>query len=830
MRPQLSVVIPLYNEEKRLSSSIDKIFSFLKDYPLSTEVIFVNDGSKDGTEALLKTYEKQYRFCLISYSPNHGKGYAVRQGALAARGAWVAFFDIDLATPLEELHQLRVSIELNNSAVVLGNRRMQGSTGKQGESFLRTFLGGGFTLLSRAFVPSVSDFTCGFKCFRRDAAERIFAVARIDRWAFDTELIYLARHFRFPIKQIPVAWAHDERSQVRVLKDVLSSLKELFLIAWYSVSGAYGSRRTSRSGIFAHWGAVCIAFLGTLLVVAPLIVFPYVAGNQYQGINIAHFATDEHYYLARMHEALAGHALGQPFLAEGKEAPDPTFSYVERAIAAPLRLVGAENVDTVTLVNALDAVGVFILILLLYAFIFRLSRNRLLAAATAFFVVCGYSIVYNKFLFYSDFNTYGRSFFPWASSVPFFAFLYFLYESVVSRRGIWYTSATTLFLGILFYTYFFSWTFAGALLFSLIVVYALARSWRQVRDICAIGAIGLLLGFPNLLALFSFYASPAGAKTSFFLFAQHAHTPVISAVGLATLAVALVYVWFDRKDQNTPFIWGIIFAGWIALNQQILSGRIVQYGHYYWYFIVPLCIIVISYFIFRLMPRGWRLWWPIALIVIALVNTAGGQYRSFFTTLPDKLREQAYAPILEKLNTEPPGTVFMEAEGDEYPFLVRIYTSDNLYWVPAAENHVFPVGRLEEALLAHLYLNRNARANPTKYLSMLLAQGAINEYTSMYEDLEGYRSGLDYYTYRQKLASNDPSLIAPRAALMNELAMRYKELFPNRAALRSLLTARGVRYVIVDPANYSEWDISVLNPMVLIASSTDLELYSIQGP
>ncbi|MEN9561311.1 MAG: hypothetical protein RIQ56_584 [Candidatus Parcubacteria bacterium] len=239
MKPELSIVIPLYNEQERIPKTIGIIFDFLKTYDSTTEVIFVNDGSKDDTSRVLEEYKKVYDFRIVSYSENRGKGYAVRQGVFAADGSWIAFFDIDLATPLTALDELLRHMKTGKEEILIGSRRIEGSAILKTESGLRTFLGQGYTLLSRIFVPEVRDFTCGFKAYRRDVAKKIFAAAKIDRWAFDTEVLYLGKRFGYSIRQIPVQWTHDTASRVRVWRDVAHSLKELALIVWFSVSGSY---------------------------------------------------------------------------------------------------------------------------------------------------------------------------------------------------------------------------------------------------------------------------------------------------------------------------------------------------------------------------------------------------------------------------------------------------------------------------------------------------------------------------------------------------------------------------------------------------------------
>lgn len=231
-----SIVIPVYNEEKRLRENLPAIFDFFRSSGVSFEALFVNDGSTDGTKSVLLEFKQSYPFTLISYERNRGKGYAVRKGVLASKGDWVIFFDIDLATPLNEFTHFR-SFRESSDDVIIGSRRLADSHIRKNESALRVALGSGFSLLSRFLVPAVSDFTCGFKCFSRRAAMGIFQLARIDRWAFDTEILYLARLQKFSVKEMPVSWSHSADSRVRVLSDVLTSARDLLRIrvnAWRS--------------------------------------------------------------------------------------------------------------------------------------------------------------------------------------------------------------------------------------------------------------------------------------------------------------------------------------------------------------------------------------------------------------------------------------------------------------------------------------------------------------------------------------------------------------------------------------------------------------------
>lgn len=234
-----SIIIPVYNEEKRIPKKIGEIFSFfnaIKEHKI--EIIFVNDGSRDATTEVLKKYQLEYQFAVVSYEQNRGKGYAVRQGVMQANGDYLIFFDIDLATPLVEFNHL---LEFMNAGdqVIIGSRRLEKSQIKKSESKIRTFLGHGFTKISNILVPGITDFTCGFKCFSRAAAKIIFSVARIDRWGFDTELLYIAKLKKIPIRQMAVTWLHDDDSRVRVLKAIFSSFRELIEMKLNQLRGFY---------------------------------------------------------------------------------------------------------------------------------------------------------------------------------------------------------------------------------------------------------------------------------------------------------------------------------------------------------------------------------------------------------------------------------------------------------------------------------------------------------------------------------------------------------------------------------------------------------------
>ncbi len=238
MLPVYSIIVPLYNEERRIKHHIPEIISYFEKVEQPVEIIFVNDGSTDRTLELLESYKYHSWVRTISYKSNRGKGYAVRQGVSVAMGRWIVFFDVDLATPLSEFDHLRSFMEPSD-LIIVGSRNLADSRMIKKESALRMFLGRGFGWLSAIFVPGISDFTCGFKCYSRFAAQTIFPKARINRWAFDTELLFIAKIKNIPIREMPVTWAHDTDSRVRVFHDVLSSARELACIFFNWILGRY---------------------------------------------------------------------------------------------------------------------------------------------------------------------------------------------------------------------------------------------------------------------------------------------------------------------------------------------------------------------------------------------------------------------------------------------------------------------------------------------------------------------------------------------------------------------------------------------------------------
>jgi dolichyl-phosphate beta-glucosyltransferase len=238
----ISIVIPAYNEERRLPATLGAILDYLGSGDWTRwEIVVVNDGSRDTTAAVAAEFAAAHPGVRVLENPgNRGKGYSVRHGMIEATGDWVLFTDSDLSAPIEELDKMIAAARGQGAAVAIGSRALDRSLIEAHQSLFREVAGRIFNLLMRATTGlPFADTQCGFKLFERAAAQAIFPRQRIERWGFDAEVLFIARHLGYKTIEVPVRWSHSEGTKVSMFSDSLNMFIDLLRIRRNQVLGRY---------------------------------------------------------------------------------------------------------------------------------------------------------------------------------------------------------------------------------------------------------------------------------------------------------------------------------------------------------------------------------------------------------------------------------------------------------------------------------------------------------------------------------------------------------------------------------------------------------------
>ena len=236
----ISIVIPAYNEEKRIGRSIKQIVKYLDKKKYSYEVIVVDDGSIDKTIDVVKKAGNKY-VKIIKNKKNMGKGFSVKTGILNAKYPLVLFSDSDLATPIEELDKFMEYIKSYD--IVIASRNLKESNIKVKQPVYRQLMGKTFPLLVNLIaLGGFRDTQCGFKLFKTDAAKKIVSLQTFNRFSFDVEILFIAKKLGYKIKEAPVVWIDKEGSKVNPIKDSIKMLIDLFKIRLNNLLGKYGGK------------------------------------------------------------------------------------------------------------------------------------------------------------------------------------------------------------------------------------------------------------------------------------------------------------------------------------------------------------------------------------------------------------------------------------------------------------------------------------------------------------------------------------------------------------------------------------------------------------
>jgi dolichyl-phosphate beta-glucosyltransferase len=238
LNPFLSIIIPAHNEENRLPGTLAQVFKFLDQQAFPFEVIVVENGSSDRTQQIAQEFAKQNKDLHVIQNRQPGKGLAIRRGVQAATGDYLFFCDADLSMPIEEIGKF-LPPQLPHVDIAIASREAPGAV-RYNEPYYRHLTGRVFNTLIRLLVlPGLQDTQCGFKCIRAEVARDIFPYQTLTGWAFDVELLYIARRHGYQLVEIPIDWYFNDDSKISVFRDSLRMFLDLLLI-----------RRNARRGLY----------------------------------------------------------------------------------------------------------------------------------------------------------------------------------------------------------------------------------------------------------------------------------------------------------------------------------------------------------------------------------------------------------------------------------------------------------------------------------------------------------------------------------------------------------------------------------------------------
>ncbi len=234
----LSIIIPVYNEERRLPNTLEEVFAFLSTQPYQAEVIIVDNGSQDRTLEIAQEYARTQPLLTVLHIPQKGKGIAVKQGMLAARGNYRFMCDADFSMPASEIQRF-LPPQLSDFDIAIASREAPGAR-RFNEPHYRHFIGRVFNGLIRLIaLPGLHDTQCGFKCFRAEVAEDIFPLQTISGWAFDVEVLFIARKRGYRIVELAVPWYFNPESKINVVRDATRMALDLLKIRLNAWRGLY---------------------------------------------------------------------------------------------------------------------------------------------------------------------------------------------------------------------------------------------------------------------------------------------------------------------------------------------------------------------------------------------------------------------------------------------------------------------------------------------------------------------------------------------------------------------------------------------------------------
>lgn len=240
--PLLSIIIPAYNEERRLPTSLEQVGGFVAAQTYPSEVIIVDNNSRDATRQIAEAFAAAHAYARVLSEPRQGKGAAVKTGMLAARGEYLFICDADLSMPIEEVSKF-VPPALDACDVAIASREAPGAR-RVGEPEYRHLMGRVFNWIVRLLaIPGIQDTQCGFKVFRRQVAHEVFPLQTIDGWGFDVEVLFIALRRGYRLVEVPITWHYRPQTKISPLRDSINMFSEVLRVRVNGWRGVYDGKK-----------------------------------------------------------------------------------------------------------------------------------------------------------------------------------------------------------------------------------------------------------------------------------------------------------------------------------------------------------------------------------------------------------------------------------------------------------------------------------------------------------------------------------------------------------------------------------------------------------
>ncbi|MBP7689480.1 MAG: glycosyltransferase family 2 protein [Thermoflexales bacterium] len=238
----MSIIIPAYNEERRLPTSLDQVDRFVAAQPYPIEVVVVNNNSRDATRRIADEFAAQHAYVRVLDQPRQGKGAAVQKGMLAGAGEYLFICDADFSMPVDEISKF-MPPNADHYDVAIASREVPGAR-RVDEPQYRHLMGRVFNLIVRVLaIPKIQDTQCGFKVFRRQAARDVFALQTIDGWGFDVEVLFIALKHGYQLLEVPITWYYKPQTKISPLRDSINMVLEVMRVRLNGWRGKYDRQK-----------------------------------------------------------------------------------------------------------------------------------------------------------------------------------------------------------------------------------------------------------------------------------------------------------------------------------------------------------------------------------------------------------------------------------------------------------------------------------------------------------------------------------------------------------------------------------------------------------